>query len=158
MKVYRIREGAKLPTKNDGEMCYDIYASFDINDPRIQDRLVATDGEWGIAVSSLVATKVPTGVKIALPPGYHASLRCRSGLAANESVHILGGQIDNTYRGEWVVLMQKGQYSDLIIRNGDKIAQFKLEKDETFPVEEVQTEAELGTTNRGEKGFGSSGR
>jgi dUTP pyrophosphatase len=144
MKVFKIREGAKLPTKTDGNMCYDIYAS--IPDARI----VLMHG---------IVSAVPTGIKIALPPGYHASIRGRSGLAFNDGVQILGGQIDNNYRGEWLVLMTTAlDRHQLIIRDGDKIAQVKLEKDETFPVVEVVTEEELGTTNRGEKGFGSSGK
>jgi dUTP pyrophosphatase len=143
MKVFKITDTAKLPTKDEGNMCYDLYANIDHE----------------IMVHSGEVTRIPTGIKIALPFGYHASIRSRSGLAAKHGVQILGGQIDGNYRGEWIVLMTtEPNMPLLVIKPGDRIAQFKIELDITAQVEEVFSEEELGTTDRGEKGFGSSGR
>lgn len=155
MKVFKIRPDAKLPTKADGDMCYDLYASFEANDPDVK---LDYEGRPYINIDAVSVAKIPTGIKLALPQGYHCSIRGRSGLAAKNGMMILGGQIDNTYRGEIIVLCTI-VYGFLVHRvyNGDKIAQFKLEKDETFEIEQVFSEAELGETSRGGKGFGSSG-
>lgn len=151
MKVLKIKPRAKLPEKKPEDMCYDIFACLD-------EPVVFNHG---------TVVKIPTGIKIALPPGYHASVRPRSGLAAKHGIDILAGQIDGSYKGEWIVILttHHAQYTeyngefeaaDLVIRDGDKIAQFKLEKDETFPIEEVFSEDDLGTSERMDKGFGSS--
>lgn len=157
MKVIRCREGAKLPTKATGDMCYDIYACID----------------GPIELWHGKPVSITTGVKIALPSKKHASIRPRSGLAAKHGVDVLAGQIDNSYRGEWVVVLTTHKQQsllqrllrrfglgrpELVINNGDKIAQVKLEADITSVVVEVFSEEELGTTDRGDKGFGSSGR
>jgi len=147
MKVFKIRPEAKLPTKADGDMCYDLYACIDEPIRFVHGTVV----------------NIPTGVKIALGEGKHASVRPRSGLAAKFGVDVLAGQIDNGYRGEWIVVLtthksgEIGNLNLLVVQPGDKIAQFKIEEDITEPVEEVFDEAELGETIRGEKGFGSSG-
>lgn len=142
MRVLKIREDARLPEKKREDMCYDLFACF--------------DGDY-ITVEHGRVTKVPTGIKIALPEGYHASVRPRSGLAAKYGLDVLAGQIDGSYKGEWLVLLTTHQQDMVVnIKNGDKIAQFKLEKDETFDVEQVFSENDLGTSERMDKGFGSS--
>lgn len=164
IKVLKLSDSAKLPTKADGDMCYDVYAD--------EDKLVK-NGE---------ITTVKTGIKISPPEGYHYSVRDRSGLAAKHGLHIVAGQIDNSYRGELLICLTKFkiefqdylthlegldtlQYASTVlkpihyeIKKGDKIAQIKFEEDTTFPVVEVQSEEDLGYTERGEKSFGSSGR
>ena len=150
MKVFRIKKGAKLPEKKTEDMCYDVFACLPDPVTIVHGKVVA----------------IPTGIKIAPPPGYHFSLRPRSGLAAKYGIDVLAGQIDGGYRGELIVLLttHKSDSDDVgslkgnivTINNGDKIAQFKLEKDETFDIEEVFSEKDLGTSERMEKGFGSS--
>lgn len=140
IKVLKLNEEAKLPTKADGDMCYDVYTT--------EDNIV----EFGkISI-------IKTGIKIVPPDGYHYSVRDRSGLAAKHGLHIIAGQIDNSYRGELLICLTKLQIGfDYNISKGDKIAQIKFEKDSTFDVVEVKSEEDLGITQRGEKGFGSSG-
>lgn len=140
IKIFKLSESAKLPTKADGDMCYDIYSD--------EDKHVQM-GE---------ITVIKTGIKMSPPEGYHYSVRDRSGLAAKNGLHIVAGQIDNSYRGELLVAMTKLSIGIYQIKKGDKIAQIKFEEDTTFPVIEVQSEEDLGYTERGEKSFGSSGR
>jgi deoxyuridine 5'-triphosphate nucleotidohydrolase len=140
IKVLKLNESAKLPTKADGDMCYDVYAN--------EDKFVQM-GEISV---------IKTGIKMSPPEGYHYSVRDRSGLAAKNGLHIVAGQIDNSYRGELLVAMTKLSIGIYEIKKGDKIAQIKFEQDTTFPVVEVKFEEDLGYTNRGENGFGSSGR
>jgi len=96
-----------------------------------------------------------TGVKISTPDDYGFLLRDRSGLAVKEGLHILAGVIEGTYRGEWMVCAINLGEHDIIIRSGDKIAQAVLTK--VIPSGTIKVE-NLEETERGEKGFGSSGR
>ena len=100
---------------------------------------------------------VPTGLRIALPEGYEAQVRPRSGLALKHGVTLPNspGTIDADYRGEiGVILMNLGQ-EPFIVEPGDRIAQMVV-----APVARVAwIEAEaLDATERGEGGFGSTGR
>ena len=100
---------------------------------------------------------VPTGLRIALPEGYEAQVRPRSGLALEHGVTLPNspGTIDADYRGEiGVILMNLGQ-EPFVVEPGDRIAQMVV-----APVARVAwSEAEeLDATERGEGGFGSTGR
>ena len=100
---------------------------------------------------------VPTGLRIALPEGYEAQVRPRSGLALKHGVTLPNspGTIDADYRGEiGVILMNLGQ-EPFVVEPGDRIAQMVV-----APVVRVAwSEAEvLDATERGEGGFGSTGR
>lgn len=100
---------------------------------------------------------VPTGLRIALPEGYEAQVRPRSGLALKHGITLPNspGTIDADYRGEiGVILMNLGQ-EPFVVEPGDRIAQMVV-----APVVRVAwSEAEaLDATERGEGGFGSTGR
>ena len=100
---------------------------------------------------------VPTGIKMAIPPGYEAQIRPRSGLAINHGVTVLNspGTIDADYRGDvGVILINLGQ-DPFLIKSGDRIAQMVINKFERF--EWNQSEV-LDETLRGEGGFGHSGK
>ncbi|OYX46598.1 MAG: deoxyuridine 5'-triphosphate nucleotidohydrolase [Alphaproteobacteria bacterium 32-64-14] len=99
----------------------------------------------------------PTGLTIALPPGYEAQVRPRSGLAAKHGVTCLNspGTIDADYRGEVkVILINHGQ-EPFVIKRGERIAQMVI-----APVTraELSIVATLDETQRGAGGFGSTGR
>ena len=99
---------------------------------------------------------VPTGLTIELPPGHEAQVRPRSGLALKHAIAMPNapGTIDPGYRGELrVILMNLGR-EPYIIHEGDRIAQMIVARYEA--VEWV--ESTLAESNRGEGGFGSSGR
>ncbi|MGE0287619.1 MAG: dUTP diphosphatase [Bradyrhizobium sp.] len=100
---------------------------------------------------------VPTGLAIALPPGFEAQVRPRSGLAARHGVTVLNspGTIDADYRGEiGVILINHGE-APFTIRRGERIAQMVI-----APVVQAQlvSVVTLSATERGSGGFGSTGR
>ena len=100
---------------------------------------------------------VPTGLRIALEPGYEAQVRPRSGLALKHGLTCLNspGTIDSDYRGEvGVILINHGQ-EPFVIRRGDRIAQLVIARHEQATLVEVEA---LDETARGTGGFGSTGR
>lgn len=99
---------------------------------------------------------VPTGLYMALPEGYEAQVRPRSGLALKHGVTVLNtpGTIDADYRGEiGVILVNLGQ-EDFIVRDGERIAQMVIAMYEQVEPVNVET---LDKTERGDGGFGHSG-
>ena len=100
---------------------------------------------------------VPTGLKIALEPGWEAQVRPRSGLALKHGITCLNspGTIDSDYRGEvGVILANLGQVP-FVIRRGERIAQMVIAQHAHAVIAEVET---LDETERGAGGFGSTGR
>ncbi|WGK70036.1 dUTP diphosphatase [Candidatus Haliotispira prima] len=112
------------------------------------------DGSLTLPVGGFA--KVPTALQIALPPGYEAQIRPRSGLAAKHGVTVLNapGTIDADYRGEIQILLINHGPEDFQIRHGNRIAQLVIS-----PVVQAVfcQEAQLPETERGAGGFGSSG-
>lgn len=100
---------------------------------------------------------VPTGVSIALPSGYVGLVHPRSGLAAKHGITVLNtpGTIDAGYRGEIMVILYNTSDTDFSISTGDRIAQLLIQAVETARFVRVET---LPDSDRGETGFGSSGR
>jgi len=99
---------------------------------------------------------VPTGIRVALPFGYEAQVRSRSGLALKHGITVLNspGTIDADYRGEVAVLLINHGGEDFAITRGDRIAQMVVNKVEMIVFEAVD---ELPDSVRGEGGFGSTG-
>ena len=100
---------------------------------------------------------VPTGLKIALEPGFEAQVRPRSGLALKHGITCLNspGTVDSDYRGEvGVILINHGQ-EPFVIRRGERIAQMVIARYAQAEVAEVEA---LDETVRGAGGFGSTGR
>jgi len=99
---------------------------------------------------------IPTGIAIALPEGFEAQIRPRSGLAAKFGITVLNtpGTIDADYRGEIKVILINHSSSDFVIERGMRIAQMVVARYEHIILEEVQS---LEDTSRGAKGFGSTG-
>tara|TARA_B110000003_G_C16508261_1_gene480114 strand:- start:485 stop:925 length:441 start_codon:yes stop_codon:yes gene_type:complete len=99
---------------------------------------------------------IPTGIKLALPPGMEAQVRPRSGLAYKHGVTVLNapGTIDADYRGDiGVILVNHGNVA-FTVEDGSRIAQIVLAKYEQVEWNEVR---ELTGTDRGDGGFGSTG-
>lgn len=101
---------------------------------------------------------VPTGIAVAIPQGYAGFVHARSGRSLKEGLALANapGLIDSGYRGEIkVIVVNLDPSSSIDIRRGDKIAQLVIQA-----VEQVELEAvdELPETDRGEGGFGSTGR
>lgn len=99
---------------------------------------------------------VPTGLHIALPDGYEAQVRPRSGLALKYGVTVLNtpGTIDADYRGELKVLLVNFSNDDFVVRDGERIAQMVVARYEQVGFEPVGV---LDETERGEGGYGHTG-
>lgn len=101
--------------------------------------------------------KIPTGLAIALPEGFEAQVRPRSGLAAKHGVTVLNspGTVDADYRGEVMVLLINHGKQSFSVRRGERIAQMVVAPVSTVTLVEL---AELDQTTRGDGGHGSTGR
>jgi len=99
---------------------------------------------------------IPTGLKIALPTGYEAQVRPRSGLAFKHGITVLNspGTIDADYRGDVGVIIINHGSESFTIENGERIAQLIIAKFVQIDWDEV---LDLSSTSRGEGGFGSTG-
>ena len=99
---------------------------------------------------------IPTGLHIALPEGYEAQVRPRSGLALKHGLTVLNspGTIDSDYRGEVMVLLINLSDTDFIVNDGERIAQMVIAKHEQGEWIKVE---ELDETERGEGGYGHTG-
>ncbi|CUT09001.1 Deoxyuridine 5triphosphate nucleotidohydrolase EC 36123 [Bradyrhizobium sp.] len=137
-------EGLPLPSyQTDDAAGLDLMAAVPENEP-----LTLAPGHYAL---------VPTGLAIALPPGYEAQVRPRSGLAAKHGVTVLNspGTIDADYRGEIkVILINHGQTA-FVVKRGERIAQMVIAPMVQAALVPVAT---LSATDRGAGGFGSTGR
>ena len=145
IEVRRLPEAQGLPLpeyQTDGAAGCDLLAAIDAD-----DELVLAPGEHAL---------VPTGLELAIPPGYEGQVRPRSGLALNRGVTVLNtpGTIDSDYRGEVKVILINHSREPFTILRGDKIAQMVIAKVTQVRWEETD---ELLETERGAGGFGSTG-
>ncbi len=99
---------------------------------------------------------VPTGLYVEIPLGYEMQVRPRSGLAAKRGITVLNspGTIDSDYRGEICVILYNSSSEDFVIERGERIAQAVVARHERV---EWQLVEELGDSDRGSGGFGSTG-
>ena len=112
--------------------------------------------DQSVTLQPMERALIPTGIYIALPPGYEAQIRPRSGLALKYGISMVNapGTIDADYRGEiGVILINLGQ-EPFTVNDGDRIAQMVIAKHEVVEWEEVETLDETGRKG----GFGSTGR
>jgi dUTP pyrophosphatase len=110
-----------------------------------------------IALGPLERALVPTGLFIALPAGFEAQVRPRSGLAAKQGITVLNspGTVDADYRGEIKVILVNLSNETVHINDGDRIAQLVIARHEQAVWEVAEV---LGETARGAGGFGSTGK
>ncbi|MBK5200018.1 MAG: dUTP diphosphatase [Spirochaetaceae bacterium] len=123
-----------------------LSAGADIS-ARLSEPFVLKSGEYGL---------IPTGIKMAIPEGFEAQIRPRSGLAAKYGVTVLNspGTIDADYRGEVKIILINHGKEDFIIYDKDRIAQVVIAPVVSVKYEEVLS---LLDTKRGDGGFGSTG-
>ena len=98
-----------------------------------------------------------TAVHVEIPEGMCGLLWARSGLGAKHGLHVHAGVIDETYRGEVMVIISVAANQIAIINPGDRFAQMVVVPYLNV-IEQVNNESDLSTTERGEKGLGSSGQ
>lgn len=131
--------------------------AYQTNDAAGLDLMAAVAENEPLTLAPGQYTLVPTGLAIALPPGYEAQVRPRSGLAAKHGVTVLNspGTIDADYRGEIkVILINHGQTA-FVVKRGERIAQMVIAPMVQAALVPVAT---LSATDRGAGGFGSTGR
>ncbi|WP_375282614.1 dUTP diphosphatase [Marinicauda pacifica] len=136
-------EGLDLPRyQTPGSAGMDLPAAIPEDEP-----VVLQPGEWQL---------IPVGLAIALPNGYEAQIRPRSGLAAKFGISCVNtpGTVDADYRGELRVNLINHGRERFIVRRGERIAQMIIAPVTQARLEPVQT---LDETSRGEGGFGSTG-
>ncbi len=112
--------------------------------------------EAPITLHPLERRLVPTGLHIALPDGYEAQVRPRSGLALKYGITVLNtpGTIDADYRGEIMVLLVNFSNEDFVVKDGERIAQMIIAQYAKAAFESVEV---LDETERGEGGYGHTG-
>ncbi len=127
----------------------------------------ATDGSAGMDICAAVENDlvilpastvlIPTGFAIAVPAGYEAQVRPRSGLAIKHQVGILNspGTVDSDYRGEVRIILSNFGTEPFVVRRGDRIAQMVIAP---FVRADWVVQDELESTTRGAGGFGHTGR
>lgn len=135
-------EGLELPTyATSGAAGMDLRAAID-------DEIVIPPGGREL---------VSTGIRIAVPPGYEAQVRPRSGLALRRGIAVLNspGTIDSDYRGTVAVILANLGQEDFVVKRGDRVAQLVIAP--VARAELVQVER-LENSERGGGGFGHTGR
>ena len=112
--------------------------------------------EAPITLHPLERRLVPTGLHIALPDGYEAQVRPRSGLALKHGITVLNtpGTVDADYRGEIMVLLVNFSNEDFVVKDGERIAQMVIAQYAKATFESVEV---LDETERGEGGYGHTG-
>ena len=112
--------------------------------------------EAPVTIEPFTTALIPSGFALELPEGYEAQLRPRSGLALRSMISLPNtpATIDADYRGEVKVILVNYGKEPFIVRHGDRIAQMVVARVEHVRFEEVE---ELGSTVRGEGGFGHTG-
>ena len=142
VKVQLISDGARLPVYGSSQA-----AGAD---------LCACLGNQSLTIEPHRWAMVPTGISIALPEGYEAQVRPRSGLAAKKGITVLNspGTVDSDYRGEVKVILINHSDESFVINDGDRIAQMVIARHEAASFE---VGASLDETQRGAGGFGSTG-
>jgi len=109
-----------------------------------------------VCIPPLARVKIPTGLKLEIPQGYEAQVRPRSGLAIKTGLTVLNspGTIDSDYRGDLEIILINLGSENVIIKDGERIAQLVVAPVSRVNIEEAK---ELTLTKRGGAGFGSSG-
>jgi dUTP pyrophosphatase len=118
---------------------------------------IRADLQTPVQLKSLERCLIPTGLFVEIPPGYEAQIRPRSGLAIKQGITCLNtpGTIDSDYRGEIKVILINLSSETQTIQPADRIAQMVFCKIENA---ELQTVIQLSESNRGEGGFGHTGK
>ena len=142
----------KVPIIN--QSAYDLPSYATIHSAGLDLKAVLTSE---VTIKPLERKVVGTGIKIALPEGYEAQVRPRSGLAAKKGITVLNspGTIDADYRGEIGVILINLSSDNYVLNPGERIAQLVISKYEKI---EWELNQDLDSTERGKKGYGSTGK
>ena len=143
VKIKKLNENAKIPTCGTSKSAgYDLYACID---------------QYSVIIEPHKDIKIGTGLAIELPDGYFGAIYIRSSLATKQGLKLTNsvGIVDSDYRGEYIVALYNDSDESCIITSGDRIAQLIVTPYMPVEFEEVD---ELSDTERGDGGFGSTGK
>ena len=163
IRAKRLSDTAKLPTYgSEKAACADIYCDLrvdkciDLNPANVDFKHMEYSGDCfdRVHIAPHETIKLPTGWAFQPPEGYMLQILQRSGLASKGLIP-LGGILDEDYTGEVIVIMLNTTDKYLSINNGDRIAQMAIRPYYQGEFEEVD---ELDETERGDGGFGSTGK
>ena len=137
LRIKKLTPNAIIPTRGSGgAVGYDLYSTDSVVVPPTHRALVGT------------------GIAMVLPNGVYGRVAPRSGLAVKHGIQVGAGVVDPDYTGEVKVVLFNHGHADFQVNKGDRIAQLILEKCDTPEVVEIGL---LEETERGSKGFGSTG-
>jgi len=137
IKIKKLKPEAIIPSyAHEGDAGMDIYSCEDV---------LIKAGERAI---------ISSGIALEFPKDYVALVWDKSGLAAKNGIKTMAGVGDSGYRGEYKIVLLNTGKEDYQVRKGDKICQILIQPIEQVEIEEV---SELGDSERGDGGFGSSG-
>ena len=142
IQIKKLKENAQLPTRGSAYAAgYDLYACID----------------EAITIEAGETVKIGTGLSIAVPEGYFGAIFARSGLAAKEGLRPANcvGVADSDYRGEYIVALHNDSSVTRTVTPNERIAQLVIMPFLSVCFEEVSS---LDETERGEGGFGSTGK
>ncbi len=163
LKAKKLEPLAKIPTKaNKTDAGFDLYALNDAEVPSLFYTLLqyvycdifTNLMGYKASIKDIFASKIKTGISLEIPDGYYGLICDRSSIGS-KLIKTLGGVIDCGYRGDVTVCLMNLSFFAYKIKAGDKIAQIVINKVEFDDIEEVE---ELSDSERGDKGFGSSGQ
>lgn len=162
MKIKKLNENAVIPTKAHAtDAGYDLYALDDVTVYPVIVKVIYSILHYVLwkldlapAPDQILATQIPTGVAIELPENHVALIMDKSGLG-RKLLKVFGGVVDFGYTGDVTVQLANFGIIPHSFKAGQKVAQLVIQKVEHLPLEVVD---ELSNSERGEKGFGSSGQ
>lgn len=138
IQVQLLNSNGKIPTKtNFNDAGFDLYSSIDTIIPSKQRKTVST------------------GIAIQMPDYFAGLIWPRSGLSVKHGIDVLAGVVDSGYRGEIMVCLYNTSDDHVSIQTGDRIAQIIFQE---VPRVIMEVHESLGSSQRGENGFGSSGK
>jgi len=138
LKVLKLSENAIVPSRaNESDAGYDLYA--------LEDTIIPSRNR----------AMVKTGIAIAIPFNHVGLIWPRSGTAVKCGIDVLAGVVDSGYRGEVCIVLQNHSEHDYVVRAGDRAAQMLIQ--EVSPVR-MNVVDSLDSSDRGDGGFGSSGK
>lgn len=157
ISIKKCHPNARIPQyQTKGAAGFDFHAVLDENNPCFFHDPYLNDGKPCYIIGAKSQGVIPTGLMVAIPEGYELQVRPRSGLALKHSITVTNapGTIDSDWRGNCQVILFNLGEKVFIINDGDRIAQGVINKIEQAEFEEVEN---LDETDRGDKGFGSTG-
>lgn len=149
------------PAKEHKVLFYKTHPDAVLPERNHKDTLTGDSGYDVTAVEEIIipargAIVVPVGLKLAyIPPGFWIRIESRSGLQFKHGLQAFNGIIDSSYRGDMGIRMLNHSDTDYTVKKGDRVAQLVL-----YPLIALESDfaEEVQSTERGEKGFGSSGK